>query len=294
MKTVATHNNGFHADDAFAVATLELIFGELNIVRTRDEDKIQSADIVVDVGRVYNEEQMRFDHHQEGGAGVRENNVPYASFGLVWKKFGEQVCDSKEIASIVDRSLVVPIDADDNGFSISTPKYSDIGVFSISGVIGTFNPTFLEKDVSPDSVFPKVVQLAKDIILREIASAKTIVVTEKIFKEAYDKSEDKRVIVLDIEVDKHAWQVLVKDLSDELLYVVHPYGSVWALRAVRKNGFSFENRKDLPESWAGKNGKDLEVVTGVLGVNFCHNKRFIATANTKEAILKLLDIALNS
>jgi len=34
---VATHPGNFHADDVFAVATLGLALGELDVVRTRDE-----------------------------------------------------------------------------------------------------------------------------------------------------------------------------------------------------------------------------------------------------------------
>jgi uncharacterized UPF0160 family protein len=38
----------------------------------------------------------------------------------------------------------------------------------------------------------------------------------------------------------------------------------------------------------------LEKITGVAGAIFCHNARFMAVAKTKEAILKLSEIALNS
>lgn len=293
MKTVATHNNGFHADDCFAVASLELVFGKLNIVRTRDEELIKKADVVVDVGCIYNEETLRFDHHQEGGAGTRENGIPFASFGLVWKKFGQEICGQSDLAEIVDKRLVSPIDALDNGFGLSTPKYQDVSNYELSSVIGAMNPTFLEKDISPDSIFPKAVEFAKEIIQREIASAKATLFGEKLFVDSFSKSEDKRCVVMDTEVGKSSWQSIVYKLPESLLFVVHPYGEVWALRAIRKDLSSFENRKDLPSSWAGKRDGDFEEVSGVKGAMFCHNKRFLAVAVSKESALLLLKKALD-
>lgn len=293
MKTVATHNNGFHADDVFAVATLELVFGELKVLRTRDEELIKNADIVVDVGCIYDEDNLRFDHHQEGGAGNRQNSIPYASFGLVWKKFGEEVSGTKAISEIIDNRLVSSIDATDNGFALSIAKYPDVSNYELSSVIGAMNPTFLEEDISPDSIFPKAVMLAKDIIKREIASAKAVIAGSEMFIKSYESSEDKRFVILDIDIDKHSWQSVVYKLDDSLLFVVHPYGDKWALRAIRKDLSSFENRKDLPSSWAGKRGQELEDISGVKGAVFCHNKRFIATASSKESVILLLKKALD-
>jgi uncharacterized UPF0160 family protein len=53
------------------------------------------------------------------------------------------------------------------------------------------------------------------------------------------------------------------------------------------------DRKRLPESWAGKRDFELEKVTGVTGSLFCSNGLFIAKAKTKEAILKLAEVALD-
>lgn len=37
--------------------------------------------MVVDIGGVYDLETNHFDHHQIGGAGKRENGIPYAAIG---------------------------------------------------------------------------------------------------------------------------------------------------------------------------------------------------------------------
>jgi len=106
-KILVTHNGTFHADDLFATATLALVFnGNIKVIRTRDEEIIKKADFVYDVGGIYNPEKNLFDHHQKEGAGKRENGIPYASFGLVWKKFGKKICGSQKVADEVDQKLV--------------------------------------------------------------------------------------------------------------------------------------------------------------------------------------------
>jgi uncharacterized UPF0160 family protein len=81
-KIIATHNGNFHADDVFSVAALKSILPAFKLIRTRDAELINKADIVIDVGGEYDPEAGRFDHHQRGGAGERENGIPYSSFGF--------------------------------------------------------------------------------------------------------------------------------------------------------------------------------------------------------------------
>ena len=113
---IATHDGMFHADEVFAVAAILCFLDTApvlaTVVRTRDEDTIRKADFAVDVGSVYDTEKNRFDHHQEGGAGKRENgilDIPYASFGLVWRKFGYNIAGSPAVAELVDKNLVASI-----------------------------------------------------------------------------------------------------------------------------------------------------------------------------------------
>src|SRR4051812_5273225 len=85
---IVTHGGKFHADDAWAVAVLHILFPDADIVRTRDPAIIATADFAVDVGGVWNPATGRFDHHQKGFDGARGSGVPYASAGLVWREYG--------------------------------------------------------------------------------------------------------------------------------------------------------------------------------------------------------------
>src|SRR3989344_3845760 len=122
--TIVTHSGNFHTDDIFAVAVLTLVLGEENIevIRSREDSIINSADYTVDVGGIYDPDKNRFDHHQIEGAGTRENSIPYASFGLVWKKFGEQLGGSVKVFEKIDQMLVQPIDAPDTGVKFLESK----------------------------------------------------------------------------------------------------------------------------------------------------------------------------
>ncbi len=293
-KTIVTHNGSFHADDVFAVATLILAFPKekFEIVRTRDDEKIQKADFVVDVGRIYDSSKQRFDHHQGGGAGKRssENStgIPYASFGLVWKEYGAKICGREE-AYIVDQGLASFLDAADNGVDLFESKRG-ISNYSLASVVGAFNSTSLEEDRN-DKTFLDIIWLGKKIIEREIASAKEFIYGKNEIKKEYERSKDKRFLVLDEKIEK---EVIYKVLGDyqEVLFVVHPYQGQWALRAARKEANSFESRKLLPEEWGGKEAAELQKITGVKDILFCHNARFIASAGSKEGAIKLAELAI--
>jgi len=53
-----------------------------------------------------------------------------------------------------------------------------------------------------------------------------------------------------------------------------------------------EARADLPEAWAGLTDAELEAASGVPGAKFCHNARFIAVAATREAALRMAELAV--
>lgn len=63
------------------------------IVRTRDPAVIEKADIVVDVGAVYDPLTHRYDHHQREFTGTFDDKhkIRLSSAGLVYKHFGKRV-----------------------------------------------------------------------------------------------------------------------------------------------------------------------------------------------------------
>lgn len=293
---IITHSGNFHPDEVFAIATLRIIFGnDVEIIRTRDVKIIEgksAEDIVLDVGFKYIPEENRFDHHQEGGAGKRENAIPYASFGLVWKHFGEKVAGSKRAADTIEEKLVLAIDAMDNGIDTFQKANKHFKPYLIEAALISFLPTWQEKDMDIDGAFMNAVALAQVILKREVAKAKAFIDGEQEVEKAYQSAEDKRLIILD---NNYSWRdVLVK--YPEPLFVVMNDGkqTTWAVSAIRKDGVSFQSRKLFPERWAGKSGSALAEVTGVSDANFCHNGRFIVVANSRAGALKLAQMAVDA
>src|SRR3989344_4986052 len=184
-----THDGSFHTDDIFAAATLSIYLekkGEtFEIIRTRNEEIIKNGDYVFDVGGFYDEEKNRFDHHQVNGAGKRDNGIEYASFGLVWKKFGGELCNGETEAELIDQKLVQPIDAGDNGVNLVELKREVIPYF-IQYAFNAFRPGW--KDVSEKALFVgflECVQMAKNILTREIGRARDITEAQKIISNQF-------------------------------------------------------------------------------------------------------------
>jgi uncharacterized UPF0160 family protein len=285
IKSIATHNGNFHADDVFAVAALKNIFTDINLIRTRDLEVIAKADIVVDVGNEYDSATDRFDHHQRGGAGERKNGIPYSSFGLVWEKYGLQICHGdQQVMTMVDIELVSVIDAIDCGYTEGGE-----GV-SLSQTIAMFNPAWQEDD-SFDDCFDEALSFASRILSRFIADAKGDISARTLVETAIDSADDPRVIVL----EKYSpWKTTVHELSKTALYVVYPsLSDKWMLHTVAIEPGSFEDRKPLPKQWAGLSDKALQDVTAIDDAMFCHNGLFIAGAQSYQSIMKMAAIALN-
>ncbi len=290
-----THNGKFHTDDVFACATLCLMLESkresYEIIRTRDEEIVRNGDYVFDVGGIHDADNNKFDHHQVGGAGKRENGIEYASFGLVWSKYGAELCGSKKVADYVDEKMIASIDAEDNGVDIFATTHDNILPYSIWNITRAFLPTWKEGENELDNIFLDVVDFAKKILQREITRAKAKDEAEVLVEKACESAVDKRLIILDA---YYPWQSTLMKYPEPLFVVIPVVGGRWNLQTIQVAKDSFKSRKDLPKDWAGLMNEDLQKVTGVPDAVFCHRSLFLAVASSKEGILKLAELALKS
>jgi len=164
---VAVHNGVFHADECMAVAILSLAGFAPSIERTRNPKVIESCQFVIDVGNVYDPANNAFDHHQwsnadwNNGVGCRQNGIPYASAGLVWKHFGLEICqDATTVWASVDETLVQTIDRLDTGYDDS------VDLFTISSIVNQMNPTWDSKE-SHDGKFTEAVEFCKKVLQQQ-------------------------------------------------------------------------------------------------------------------------------
>lgn len=294
-KKLITHNGSFHADDIFATAMLLILLerkGESGeVIRSRDPEILKTGDYVFDVGGVYDAEKNLFDHHQVGGAGKNKNGIEYSSFGLVWKKFGAELCESSEVALFVEKKLVSPIDAWDNGFDLVEGRH-EVAPYYIQNMFFVMQPTWQEDDMKLDEIFLKCVEIAKIVLVREIVHAKDTIMAEKSVISIYQETSDKRIIVL----DKNYPVEYTLDSFPEPLFLIYPRktDNTWGVKTVRKNPKMFDNRKDFPKAWGGLKDEELQKVSGVSDAIFCHRALFLVVAKSKEGAIKLAQIAVES
>lgn len=290
---IVTHDNKFHADDVFACAVLTLYFEkekkEFEILRTRNNEIIKKADIVFDVGGEHDPDRNRFDHHQIGKAGERENLIPYAAFGLVWKKYGKLLCGDEKIANKIDEKIVQPIDAYDNGVVIVEKKFGDIIPMSLSDLVDTYSPIY-DSNEDFDTQFYKAVENAKIVLSREIQRKLGEQKAKEKVLEIYENTKDKRLLIFDNHLP---WKSTVSKLVEPIFVIFPREDGKYTLHAVPKGDpRDLLYRKYLPAKWGGLRDEDLQKVTGVGDAVFCHNDRFIVIVGSIKGANLLAELAL--
>lgn len=299
MIKLATHDGGFHADDVIAYAILKEYLSQQNetwsIVRTRDQGLIDAADIAFDISHEYNPEKHRYDHHQRGRAGERENGILYASAGLIWKHFGRKLCTSDATWKRIDNEVICEIDAVDNGQDfIKAYVFDGTRSFTLGGIVTNFESTIYE-DKSPETIlsqFEAASDLARSILVRAIHSCEAM---EQAFEEAsavYQASVDKRVLVFERNYERPIWKRLAE--FPEVLFAVYPQtdGKAWRVEATPKSPWVLESRKLAPEDWRGIPIEEFREITGVADATFCHPSGFLFGAVSKQGAMKLVNLVL--
>jgi len=307
ISTLITHSGPFHADDVLSFLILDTLYPDATLTRTRDKEVISTAGpdtVVFDVGNEYDPDRNRFDHHQIDKP-VREEGLPYSSFGLIWKHFGinfvghilsrdKGETDPKVIAKVhrkMDVRMVRDIDAVDNG----RPMPDQAGCthpMTISSMLMDFRPDFDDcDDAAMDRAFQSAGRAALPFLIKKIHKIHASLRSDKLVAQAIMDRVDPTWIELPIGLPFDG--PLFRSGKKEILYVVNPAKGEWQLNTVNVAPHSYTARRPLPHAWSGLRDADLADVTGVEDAVFCHTERFIAIARSREGIMKLLKLALS-
>lgn len=276
IKTGYTHVGTFHCDDVFAAALLRMINPNIEIVRTNEAPDDTDNIIVFDIG--YGE----YDHHQPNKAvrpiedGLymdkttgRLTQIPYCSFGLLWRDYGRLLCPVRKAWKKVDRDLVMPTDRADNGAGIST----------LSNAIAQLNPAWNRRE-SEDEKFQFAMGIAESILWNYIQRANAETEAETVVLES--PVVDGNILILEQYVP---WQTTVVEQMPEILFVVHPSNrGGYAVQTVPAALGSFEKRKLFPEEWLGHPDESL-------GMTFCHTGNFTLSCKTQGQAIHVARIA---
>ncbi len=294
MKAV-THDGSFHADDVFAYAVLRAAVPGIALERTRDAEAVARADLVFDVGGLFDPQARRFDHHMRDRP-LREDGTPYSSLGLLWREYGRTAVPAflggaePEVVEAVwrelDGSLVVEIDRTDNGIGVA-------GAGHLSSVIEAFNPVWDESG-DQNEAFMAAADLAAGILARQCRQAAASERAKSMVFAASRSADDARILVLD---RKLPWEKAVFEGGlDELLFVVYPNEDLtaWYCRTVPPEPGSFGQRLPLPEAWRGLQNEAFSQAAGIPDGVFCHPGGFIGGARSLASTIRLAELAIAS
>ncbi|MCE2982217.1 MAG: MYG1 family protein [Parachlamydia sp.] len=282
-RSCGTHDGTFHADEVTACALL-MLFGlidENKIVRTRDPARLSKCEFVCDVGGVYDPKKKLFDHHQADYQG------PLSSAGMILKYLKEVGYLAEKEYDFFNQSLILGIDAHDNGRDPLIPGYC-----SISHIVSNFTPIHYEcTPEEQDQAFRQALKFVYQHLKR--------------LWDRFEYTQSCRATVADcmgkcqecLIFDKNLpWLEIFFELNGEnhpALFVIMPSGTHWKLRGIPPN---YQDRMKVrlpqPQEWAGLINDDLKRVSGIPGAIFCHKGRFISVWETKDDAMKALEFTL--
>lgn len=275
---MGTHDGPFHADDVLAAALVRVFFrADAKILRTRDLEHLSEADLVFDVGGVFDPESQRFDHHQRDYQGSR------SSAGMVLDWLEQEGHASPAIARLLRAEIVDYVDAVDVG-----SRSSEEGVPCFSTLVGLLVERADSSDF--DFWFARAVEIGKDIIegirIGHERSSSASNVVRVAMKEALDAG--RRVIFFDEYVKWKPAYFEEGGASHPTDYVLFPGRDDWRVVTIPASSESRRDKRKLPDEWAGLEGDALSEVVGVPGARFCHKNCFIAVFDNKQAALDAL------
>ncbi len=261
-----THSGVFHADDVFTTAFLKILNPDFTWERGTVVPENYDG-IVYDIGC------GAFDHHQQD-ARVRENGVPYAAFGLVWEKYGQYVMDVED-ADAFDKEFVQMIDLTDN-----TGKRNPV-----SSIIHDMNPEW-DEEVLADVAFAKAVDYAITTLRAEFKHINSKRHANQLVREKMEDAVDGILLL-----EKYMpWRNALKKSNIE--YVIYESNRGGYNIQTVPHGDNNETYVSFPVSWRGKTREELEVITGIEGLSFCHKGGFLCAADTLKAAREVATVSL--
>ncbi len=303
---IATHDGSFHADETIACAILTYIFDNTSIIRSRNKDELEQADLIIDVSGINDE--RHFDHHSKDFTLSRENGIGFATAGLMWHKFGreflDKLCHNEKLnytsnvkdraQSRIDKEMMELIDLNDNGMlntylnqSIKPQGDEAERVFnslnefyqqdpSIPYIVAMQNPPSATAE-QQHKAFLNTVKMLRQILINTALNALNI---EEGIAKVLSLYDGGPILIMH---EKLPWTSAV---------LSHPEAFCHCSLAVypdRKRGFRvqslpmsvaerFKNRVTAPESWCGHDEQELDQICGLNGTIFVHKSGFTGGA----------------
>lgn len=329
-KLIGTHSGTFQADEAMGCFLLRQLpeYRLSKIVRSRDPKVLETCDIVIDVGGVYDHDNKCYDHHQrnynekfdagkEGSSDGRCTKL--SASGLVYRHYGKEVIKTHYPSLSNDQldlvylklynSLLEALDAIDTGVEMSTGEQVYNDTTGLSSRVGRLNPRWNESDEEgktpdPDERFIKALDLCGEDFLSVMTKiiegdlpAREVV--EKAVIQRHDTDPSGEIICFPtggLPWKGHLYELeKLHKVEKVIKFVLYTdQGGMWRVQAVTVEGTAFENRLGLPEEWRGVRDDDLQRITNIKGSRFVHAAGFIGGNTYYEGALEMARSALQA
>lgn len=315
LKRIGTHDGVFHCDEVLACFMLKKLpeYQNSEIIRSRNPEVLNTCDIVVDVGGIYDPSKHRYDHHQKDFNHTMNSlnpdrpwKIKLSSAGLVYHHFGERILEAilgppkdsgtvSNLFSFMYENFIQEVDGIDNGVLMfdGEPRYSIHT--NLSSRVKYLNPSWnSEENEDSQKLFHAAMDLVgKEFIDRIQFFTKSFWPARDLVKEAILNRNSTHQSGSIIELKqccpwkKHLFQ-LEKELgiTGQIKYVIFQSDS-WRIEAVPINPDSFVLRLPLHETWRGLRDEKLSKISGIDECIFVHSNGFIGGNKTREGALKM-------
>lgn len=297
-KTVVTHNGLFHADEGFGVAFLSLLLGSgMSVVRTRNPAQIEQADVALDVGGVYDNTKLRYDHHQKDFLDVHEStSIKLAACGLIWRHYGTCLItklhpelDVEQVKSLwqsADETICCPVDMQDNGQNTFKVEGAEAQALTISMMVSSFN----QQDIySPaqDEAFMRIVEILKEYVLNFLRAGANKLQLLKEAEEAVEQQKGNRVLVLDKFLPYREAVLKANAEGQDFCLVTYPAKNQWNVQTIPFDDSEanyYSQRVSFPKRVWGLTGPEAaKEQLGGCPLVFCHKTGFLAAIKADSA-----------
>ena len=283
-----THSGTFHADEVMATVFLINKYGNLKLYRT--------SNVKNDNAFAYDVGFGLFDHHQSTFDRKRENDIKYASCGLVWDAFSYDIAeklkieDKESFKEWIDKNLVMDIDRDDNGQALGYNNV--IKQQTLPNLIALFNPNW-DDNKNENECFLKALSFANSIFNNMVISYISKENARKIVEKKIEESSGS-ILFLD---NYMPWKDIVlmskNPKAKNILYAIFPSKrGGYNIVATPKECGSFDVKKPFPSTWAGLEKEELRKISGIKTINFCHKNLFICSCDDYDDAIKIAKISI--
>ena len=314
---IGTHSDRFHLDEVLAVKMFEYYLENKNIeiIRTRNPQDFDNCDILVDVGRIYDPVNFRFDHHQKSCDEKFDEycDVPLSSAGMVYKHigryiiekfihiiFGDKVDKISDFDGFVEynyatfyHKFIKPIDANDNGYSNIRNEYNDKNIFKFHDSLNLPTQVSMFNSYDVNNYDEQMINFKKagehvwtifELYLKNtlIKSFDYNLEAPKV-EEYFNERKYSNILVMETSCNSWRQHLSKLDENNEILFTVYPRNEEsWGFSTMQR--IKFVNDVDLiSEKEAEEYFNDIV---------FIHSKLFCGAAKTKQTAIDICNKSL--